>query len=254
MKYNALVSSDWNECLAPCGPFDPISFAYPHLAYDLSNLFRQYTGNKISLVEATKQISALTPGPVSEEQMDAYLDARFATYRGVPALIEWCLSKNILFMLNTTGTQGYFQRAFAKKLLPSIPVVAANPLIRCAGIENDPRFAWRVMEVQDKAANTESVMRVLNIPGRRIIIIGDSGGDGPHFGWGASVGGFLIGSMTKQSLEAYCDQKGIRIDHRFGTSYSPGMSRDSQQEVQADFEELTDIIESFLAGSCAGGS
>jgi len=28
MKYKALVSSDWNECLAPCGPLDPISLVY----------------------------------------------------------------------------------------------------------------------------------------------------------------------------------------------------------------------------------
>ena len=35
-KYQALVSSDWNGCLAPCGPFDFISFAYPRLKSDLA--------------------------------------------------------------------------------------------------------------------------------------------------------------------------------------------------------------------------
>jgi hypothetical protein len=30
-KYKGMISSDWNECLAPCGPFDPIAFAYPEL-------------------------------------------------------------------------------------------------------------------------------------------------------------------------------------------------------------------------------
>ncbi len=33
--YKAMVSSDWNECLAPCGPFDFISFAYPRLEAEL---------------------------------------------------------------------------------------------------------------------------------------------------------------------------------------------------------------------------
>jgi hypothetical protein len=92
-------------------------------------------------------------------------------------------------------------------------------------------------------------MRALNVPGKRVIIVGDSGGDCPHFDWGASVGGLLIGSMTKPSLESYCGQRGIEIDHRFGTSYSPRMNQDSEQEPQVNFEELTDIIESFLAGS-----
>jgi hypothetical protein len=30
-KYKAIVSSDWNECLAPSGPFDFISFNHPEL-------------------------------------------------------------------------------------------------------------------------------------------------------------------------------------------------------------------------------
>ena len=42
-KYNGMVSSDWNECLAPCGPFDPISFAYPELEAGLSVIFGKYT-------------------------------------------------------------------------------------------------------------------------------------------------------------------------------------------------------------------
>ncbi|MGA8831743.1 MAG: hypothetical protein ACLQT6_17200 [Desulfomonilaceae bacterium] len=48
MKYKAIVSSDWNECLAPSGPFDPISFTYPDLEPELSDLFAQYTGNQKS--------------------------------------------------------------------------------------------------------------------------------------------------------------------------------------------------------------
>ena len=112
MNFKAIVSSDWNECMAPCGPFDFISFAYPELETDLKNVFKQYTGNIISLGEAAQKIPKLLPGPISEEQMDAYLEKCFITYKGVPDLIEWCLSKGILFMINTTGMIGYFQRVF----------------------------------------------------------------------------------------------------------------------------------------------
>jgi hypothetical protein len=159
VKYRALVSSDWNECLAPCGPFDLVSFTYSDIAVELAVIFRQYTGNEISLAEATRRITAAMPGPITEDQMDAYLSASFATYRGVPGLMEWCLSQDILFMVNTTGMQGYFRCAFAKNLLPPIPVVAANPLIRFPGIEGDPRYVFQVIEIQDKPKNTESVVR-----------------------------------------------------------------------------------------------
>lgn len=33
-RYRAMISSDWNECLAPCGPFDAIAFTYPDLEPD----------------------------------------------------------------------------------------------------------------------------------------------------------------------------------------------------------------------------
>ena len=117
-SYKAIVSSDWNECLAPCGPFDFISFNYPQLTAELETIFKQYTGNVISLGEAVGQIQKLLPAPITEKQMDNYLDDSFSTYKGVPELIEWCLSNNILIMINTTGMIGYFQRVFAKNLLP----------------------------------------------------------------------------------------------------------------------------------------
>ena len=93
--YNAIVSSDWNECLAPCGPFDCISFNYPQFTSELETIFRQYTGNHISLGDAARQIQTLLPAAITIEQMDAYLDHSFLTYRGVPELIEWCLSQGI---------------------------------------------------------------------------------------------------------------------------------------------------------------
>ena len=122
-KYNAMVSSDWNGCLAPCGPFDFISFAYPRFKSDLSTIFRQYTGNLISLGEAVGQIRELMPEPITSDQMDAYLDKFFTAYTGVPDLIDWCSNNNILFMINTTGMIGYFQRIFARDLLPRTPVI-----------------------------------------------------------------------------------------------------------------------------------
>ena len=88
LKYKAIVSSDWSECLSPNGPFDFISFAYPELETDLKNVFKQYTGNIISLGAATQKIQKLLQDPINEEHMDAYLDASFVTYRGVADLIE----------------------------------------------------------------------------------------------------------------------------------------------------------------------
>ena len=79
LKYKAIVSSDWNECLAPCGPFDFIAFNYPQLTSNLTTIFQKYTGNMISLGEAARQIQDLLPGPITKEQMDAYLDKSFIT-------------------------------------------------------------------------------------------------------------------------------------------------------------------------------
>jgi hypothetical protein len=246
MKYTAIVSSDWNECLAPCGSFDPISFAFPDLSTDLTAIFRQYTGNEISLAEANRRISALMPCPVTQQQMDGYLDDSFSTYRGVPELIEWCLSRNILFMINTTGMQGYFQRVLAKKLLPPVPVVSANPLIRFAGIENDPRYTVEVREIEDKPKNTELVSRSYGIPLEKVIVVGDSGGDGPHFQWANDNGAFLIGSMTKPSLRAYLKKNGIAVHKDFGVSYGPMEGRNLEKELELNFLDLRYFIEALL--------
>lgn len=99
-KYRAMVSSDWNECLTSSGPFDPVSFYYPDLTSELSGVFKKYTANLAPFREAVRQIQALIPSPITEDKMDAYLDQSFRTYPGVPELIEWCLSKDILFMIN----------------------------------------------------------------------------------------------------------------------------------------------------------
>jgi 2-hydroxy-3-keto-5-methylthiopentenyl-1-phosphate phosphatase len=239
-KYRAMVSSDWNECLAPTNPFDPISFVYPDLEPQLAGIFREYTGNRITLSEATGRISRMLPSALSEEQMDAYLDAHFAAYRGVPQLIEWCNGENILFVINTTGMQGYFQRVFRKALLPDGPVVCANPMV---AYEDDVLYPmYEVIETQDKGTNTETIMRSMDLSPDKVIVVGDSGGDGPHFEWGASAGATLIGSMTKWSLEKYCRQRRIPIHVHFGITYGQGEKRDVDQEMAVDFMELAATI------------
>jgi len=246
ITYNGMISSDWSECLAPSGPFDPIAFVYPELEADLSAIFRSYTSNQITLSEAVRRLGRLLPRPVSEKEMDAYLEASFVTYTGVTELIRWCTKRHILFMINTTAMQGYFQRAMAKGLLPQGIVVAANPMISYPehGME-----LYEVREIEDKAKNTAAVFQKYGIPAKKLIIMGDSGGDGPHFAWGASVGAYLVGSMTKSSLEKYCREKRIEIQTRFGMTYSEGEKKDLAREIEVDFMGLAPVIEKTLAGT-----
>jgi hypothetical protein len=175
--------------------------------------------------------------------MDAYLDKAFTTYPGVANLIEWCLSKNILFVINTTGMIGYFQRVFAKGLLPRVPVISAHPLVRFSESSSDPRHIYDLFETGDKVSNTETAIRSFGISSDRVILMGDSGGDGPHFEWGSKTGAFLIGSMTKASLDSYCRQKGIVIDLRFGVDYSKDLKTDQKRELQINFMDLATTIE-----------
>jgi hypothetical protein len=238
MKFKAIVSSDWSECLSPSGPFDFMWHVYPELEADLRSIFKQYTGNAISLGAASQKIQKMLPDPISEAQMDAYLDDAFMNYKGVPDLIDWCLSKNILFMINTTGMIGYFQRVFARGLLPKVPVLSANPMVRYRGLESDPDFIYDLFEINDKAKNTGAVAKRYNISADKIILMGDSGGDGPHFEWGSERGVFLIGSMTKPSLGSYCKSADIHIDLHFGHAYRENEKRDLQTEMQTDYKSL----------------
>jgi len=246
VRYKAIVSSDWNECLAPCRPFDFISFNFPDIEPQLNAIFRQYTFNQIALGEAVGRLRTLLPDPVKPEQMDAYLDEVFTTYTGVANLIEWCLNKNILFMINTTGMIGYFQRVFARGLLPRVPVISAHPMIRFPKNSSDPRHIYDLFETGDKAKNSEAVIRSMGIPSHRTILVGDSGGDGPHFEWGSKTGAFLIGSMTKASLDDYCRINNIPIDLRFGADDSMEDNRDIQKEMQVNFMDLTAAIEEVI--------
>ena len=245
--YRGLVSSDWNECLAPTGPFDPIAFIYPELKEELDDIFKNYTSNLIPLSEAVSEIVKLLPQPVSVAQMDAYLDECFAVYSGVVDMIDMLAANDILFMINTTGAQGFFQRIMEKKLIPPVPFVAANPFVKFPGVETDPRFPLLVLETSDKGVNTENVMKRFKIDPSKVVVIGDSGGDGPHFKWGASVGAFLIGSMTKVSLKNFCVKNDVILDNYFGVVYSEKEQRDVLREQTFDFKELGAFIVNRLS-------
>lgn len=239
--FRAMISSDWSECLAPCGPFDPLFFLYPDLRSPLTEIFRLYTSNRIPLGEAARRVRDMDL-TVTEEQMDRYLESSFSTYTGVAALIEECLRRDILFMINTTAFRGYFQRIFSKGFLPGVPALAANPLIAYPGRGTDPGLFYEIMEIQDKPRRTEAAMNAFSIPAERVVLIGDSGGDGPHFEWGSSIGAFLIASMCKPSLDAYCTERDIPVNLRFGRCYQEGEARDIEAEGKYDFSELIPVI------------
>ncbi len=244
--YRGLVSSDWSECLSPSGPFDFMSFAYPEFRSSLATIFRQYTGNEIALSEAMQRCRALLPAQITSDQMDAYLDEAFATYTGVPELIEGCLSRNILFMINTTGSMGYFQRVFCKKLLPQVSALSAHPGLIFSASESDPKALFNLQEITDKPVNTESAARHFQIPPQHILVMGDSGGDGPHFKWATDQNAIRVASMAKPSLKLFCAKRQIGIDHYFGISYEDGEPRRQADEMQVDFKELMPYISDRL--------
>ena len=171
-----MISSDWNQCLAPCGPFDPIAYNYPQLQPELEGIFKLYTGNHIRLGDAATRIASLLPEPLTQAQMDAYLDAVFRTYPGVSELIAWCAANRVLFMINTTGMIGYFQRVWAKRLLPGIPVLSAHPLVRFPSTEMAYRRLYTLAEIEDKGRHSAAAAQAFQIPTEKILVVGDSGG------------------------------------------------------------------------------
>jgi len=244
--YNGMISSDWSQCLSPNGPFDPLSYLYPDLTMDLALIFKQYTSNEITLGRAIKQVREMLPGWPSPDQLDQYLYACFETYRGVPELIQWCRHNRVLFMLNTTGFAAYFQRVLSKELLPAVDVLSAQSKW-CINMEKIEAMRFiALMEVQDKARNTAIIAKKHSIPNHRIVLMGDSGGDGPHFEWGATIGATLIGSMTKPSLRTFCDERKITVHHQVGHIYQPGESISTDKERDFDFQSVIDILESAI--------
>lgn len=245
-KYRGLISSDWSECLSPNGPFDCMSFVYPELTSKLADIFRQYTGNEISLSVAMQRCHGLLPATLNTDQMDAYLDQQFAHYTGVPELIEACLSNNILFMINTTGSMGYFQRVFSKKLLPRVSALSAHPGLVFPAGKNDPKVLFKLQEITDKPINTALAAKHFQIPHQKIMVMGDSGGDGPHFKWAMEQNATCVASMAKPSLKVFCARQGIEIDQYFGISYENGESRHEADEMQVDFKDLVPFISDRL--------
>lgn len=241
-EYIGMVSSDWSQCLSPSGPFDAFVFHYPELETDLKRIFRSYTATEISLSQAADQVVKMLPSPLTIQQMDDYLEARFEMYRGVDQLIRWCRDHRIVFMINTTAFMGYFQRVLAKSLLPAIAVLSAQSILRYGTSRDDPEQMIDLREIEDKAANTAAVANMYQIPADKLVLMGDSGGDGPHFKWGSLVGATLIGSMTKPSLSRYCRNNGLLMHHQFGRIYAPGEKISLEKERGYNFLELTDVI------------
>ena len=245
--YVGMVSSDWNQCLAPCGPFDAIAFRYPELESELADIFQQYTANRMTLTTATQHIRARIPAPLSATDMDAYLASRFEMYPGVTDLIAWCDRNQILFMINTTGPLGYFQRALAAGLLPEVPVLSAHPFIGFPSPGEGQPLLYELNEITDKALNSAKAAGYFGIPLPNIIVMGDSGGDGPHFEWAAGVGATTIGSMLKPSLAEYCRARAIEIQHCFGHAYAKGERVAPEKERRYNFLDLSKVIGRVLA-------
>lgn len=252
--YLAIVSSDWNGCLAPCGPFDYIVFHFPQLKEAATKIFQSYTANRISLGQAMVKVSQQLPEPITPGHMDTYLDDAFRVYPGVIELMEWCASRRILFMINTTAVRGYFQRIFAKQLLPSVAVISAHPMITFQPQPvGSPQYI-ALDEIETKALNTEIIMKQNKIPYGRQILMGDSGGDGPHFQWGRGGKGFLIGCHTKPSLHRYCEEHAITLDLDFSIGEPAKRSKDDEDARGLDFRQLIDPIDQFLkAGHKSAG-
>ena len=77
--------------------------------------------------------------------------------------------------------------------------------------------------------------------------MGDSAGDGPHFQWGVDHNAFLIGSMTKPSLQRYCESRNMAMGLKFGISYDGGREMIIGAEMQVDFLDLIPVIEGVMA-------
>jgi len=241
-RFQYLVASDWSECLSPNGPFDPLIHAWPDLESDLGRIFSRYTANEISLSRAIEELQARLPGELPGQAMDAFLEENFAAYANLSWLIHWCLDRGIAFMINSTGSMGYFQRALALGLLPRIPLLSAHPFLRYAPEDSDPENIFELHEIEDKAKNTRAALNELDIPPHRAAVLGDSGGDGPHFAWAAEKGALRVGINTKASLESYCADRGIEINARVGQSYRPGEPRDHEAEARTDLAQVCDIL------------
>jgi hypothetical protein len=120
-------------------------------------------------------------------------------------------------------------------------------MVRYPTRNSDPDDIYDLFEINDKGKNTDAVARSYHISSKRVTLMGDSGGDGPHFEWGAKINAFLIGCMTKPSLEKYCLKKNINTHVRFGISYTEVQEKNLQKEMQINFMDLSSTIEDRLS-------
>ncbi len=243
-RFRALISSDWNQCLSPCGPFDPLVYHYPELEPAIKKVFLDYTGNKISLSTALDKIRAFVSEPLSCSRMDAYLDTEFSLYPGVLELVKWCRKNEVAFMINTTGFMGYFQRLFDRGLFPVPDALAANKMIFYSNAECIPEITFELTETSDKGIFTAEVVRRLGLELNKVMVIGDSGGDGPHFQWAKHNGAVLVAAMAKQSLLAFCKSREIEIDFFIG----PGGKNQGYRTTSgdADFLDLLPLLKEMV--------
>ncbi len=246
-QYIGMVTTDWSECLAPCGPFDMITYHYPHLLDRVEDIFRGYTGNDMTLAEAVVKIDELLPAPMGKGQMDAYLESDFEVYADVMAFRAWCRDNDILFMINSTGAMGYFQRVFAKGLLTPPEVLAAHPMVRFEAESSDPQIILPIREIDDKPLHSAAMAKRFGIPHQRIVVIGDSGGDGSHFQWGARIGATLIASLAKSSLLDYCRNRNIEIHHHWNPGHSRDDGRENRPSGRFDLDQLIRVIQQIMA-------
>ena len=245
-NYAAMVTSDWSECLSPSGPFDMITFHYPHLKGRVEEIFRGYTGNDMTLAQAAEQIGDLLPSPIRKSQMDAYLEAGFAVYADVAAFMNWCRRRQVLFMINSTGAVGYFQRVFARGELATADVLAAHPMIQYPGEASDPKIILPIQEISDKPVHSAAMAKRFGIPPERVVVIGDSGGDGPHFEWGAEVGATLVASLAKPSLLAYCRRRKIELCHHWDPGTDGRRSNGSSGISRMNLDGLCRLIDRLV--------
>ena len=80
-----------------------------------------------------------------------------------------------------------------------------------------------------------AVLGTYHLPSSKVIVMGDSGGDGPHFQWAADEGAFSIGIMAKPSLIRYCELRHVRVSRFFGWFYGPGEAAKSGKRNEIRF-------------------
>jgi hypothetical protein len=128
-----------------------------------------------------------------------------------------------------------------------VPVLSANTLVRYPARASDPATILELNETSDKCRNTAETAARLRIPKGKFVVLGDSGGDGPHFEWAEREGGFKVASMAKASLQSFCAAKKIAVDRFFGLTYAAGEARDLEREMRVDFRELVPVIAAALS-------